>query len=246
MKPGLFFDFCTLLVIATITTIFTFIGTKKNFYLREISGLNAIEEAIGRATEMGKKVHFVPGIGGIVGRSSASTLSSLQLLTYTAKKVANYGSKILVSVNSALMLQISQETIRIAYKAVNKEKSYSNNSVQFISNNQFAYATAIRSLLDSGEIAANIMIGSFYAEALMIAEAGNYAGTIQIAGTDNLTQIPFFIASCDYVLIGEEIFAAGAIVSNDRLKKGCIVGQDFSKIVIIAFLLVGGLLQLLK
>ena len=37
----------------------------EEIYLRPISGMNAMEEAVGRATEMGTSVLFVPGISGL-------------------------------------------------------------------------------------------------------------------------------------------------------------------------------------
>ncbi len=63
-------------------------------------------------------------------------------------------------------------------------------------------------LLFREQVASNIMIGQFAAEALILAEPGNTVGAIQIAGTTNAYQIPFFVVACDYVILGEEIFAA--------------------------------------
>ena len=55
------------------------------------------------------------------------------------------------------------------------------------------------------------------------ARLGNAAGAIQIAGTDAVTQLPFFITTCDYTLIGEELYAAS--------EAGCrvdLIGPDIS------------------
>ena len=87
--------------------------------------------------------------------------------------------------------------------------------------------------------AANIMMGAFYAESLLLAETGNAAGSIQIAGTAQPEQLPFFIAACDYTLMGEELFAASAYLSHEPLMLGGLKGQDFMKVLIIAAVLVG-------
>ena len=46
--------------------------------IRKIPGLDAIEEAIGRATEMGRPVHYCPGIGGISAVEAPQTFRALR------------------------------------------------------------------------------------------------------------------------------------------------------------------------
>ena len=43
--------------------------------IRRLAGLDAIEEAVGRATEMGAPVHFSPGIGNISDDSAPQTFA---------------------------------------------------------------------------------------------------------------------------------------------------------------------------
>jgi hypothetical protein len=53
------------------------------------------------------------------------------------------------------------------------------------------------------------------------------------------TQLPFFVAACDYTLIGEELFAASAYLSQDRMMMGSLKGQDAGKAIAMMFVLVG-------
>jgi hypothetical protein len=87
------------------------------------------------------------------------------------------------------------------------------------------------------------MQGSFYAESLILAETGNAIGAIQIAGTAQPAQLPFFVAACDYTLLGEELFVAGAYLSREPRQLGSIKGQDIGKAVILLTLLLGALVQ---
>ena len=48
----------------------------------------------------------------------------------------------------------------------------------------------------------------------MLSETGFDAGAIQVAGTAMVSQIPFFIAACDYTLIGEEILKIKGLFSS--------------------------------
>jgi hypothetical protein len=79
-------------------------------------------------------------------------------------------------------------------------------------------------------------MGYFYAEALILAETGASTGAVQIAGTDSVMQLPFFITACDYTLMGEELYAASAYLSREPLLLGGLIGQDWGKVVIVVIL----------
>jgi hypothetical protein len=87
--------------------------------------------------------------------------------------------------------------------------------------------------------AACFYMGSFFAESLILSETGNSIGAIQVAGTAQPSQLPFFIAACDYTLIGEEFFAASAYLSGDPDQLGSLKGQDVGKLIVAALLLIG-------
>jgi hypothetical protein len=65
---------------------------------------------------------------------------------------------------------------------------------------------------------------------------------MQVGGTARMYQLPFFAAVCDYTLLGEEVFAAGAYVSGDPMQVGTIGAQDWYKIVGFILAIVGALL----
>jgi len=81
-------------------------------------------------------------------------------------------------------------------------------------------------------------MGSFYAESLFLAEAGNLTGAIQIAGTDQVTQLPFFVCACDYTLLGEELYAASAYLGREPIQLATIAAQDWAKVTIAVAVLV--------
>jgi hypothetical protein len=87
---------------------------------------------------------------------------------------------------------------------------------------------------------ANIMFGNFWSEAFQLIQAGYEVGAIQIGGTTG-GNMPFFVAACDYALIGEELFAAAAYVAQDEVGLGAIRGQDAYRVILILITLVGWL-----
>ena len=87
--------------------------------------------------------------------------------------------------------------------------------------------------------AAACLIGYLAYESVVLAEAGNVVGAMQISGTVNLYQIPFLVASTDYTLIMEELFAAAAAVSGDAGAVGPIAAEDVIKFVSLGIMILG-------
>ncbi len=207
-------------------------------YIRRVSGLDALDEAIGRATEMGRPVHFSPGISDV---NEAQTLASMAILDYVAEKTAQHDVPLLVSTNKVIVHSLSEEIVKNAYLKQQKLDSFNPDNVRYLSDNQFGYATGVTGILRRERAATNILIGAFWAESLIFAQTGYEIGAIQIAGTANTHQIPFFVAACDYCLIGDEIYAASAYLSRESVLLGSLIASDYVKMLIIAVLIVGSL-----
>lgn len=216
---------------------------KFNVVLRRIAGLEAIEEAIGRATEMGKPVHFSPGLGDIIGTTAPETFAALQILSYVTNLSAKYDARLVVTIRMPNVFPLAQETVRQGFLVSNKADMYKEDTVRFISSDQDAYASGVVGFLYHDHAAASILAGLFMGEALLIAESGARIGAMQVAITASITQIPFFVAACDYTIIGEELFAAGAYLSGDKGRLGAIAGQDYFKLAVMATIILGTIMS---
>jgi hypothetical protein len=126
-----------------------------------------------------------------------------------------------------------------AYIEEGKPDSYDKDIVRYVAGEQFAFTATVNGMMMRERPATNIYMGAFFAESLLLAETGNAAGSIQIAGTAQPAQLPFFIAACDYTLMGEELYAASAYLSREPLLLGGLKGQDWMKILLIILILIG-------
>lgn len=205
--------------------------------IRRIPGLNAIDEAIGRATEMGRPVLMVPGISGF----DIVTLQALSIFSYIAKAVATFGNRCILTTIDPAVQGVSEETLRDAYQSAGRPELFDADDVRFLGGQQFAFASGVAGIIYRERVATSFMLGNFYAESLILAENGQMAGAIQIAGGPQTTQLPFFIASCDYVLLGDEFYAASAYISRNATLLGSIVGQDYCKLLMISSALIGAI-----
>ena len=208
----------------------------KELYIRRIAGISAIDEAVGRATEMGKKIMYIPGIMSI---SDIQTIASLWILSHVAKQTAIYGADIEVPNKDPLTFTAARETVKQAYMEAGRPDQYKEEMVTYITYDQFAYAAAVTGKMVRERPATNFLIGYFFAESLILAETGQSTGAIQIAGTAAPTQLPFFVTTCDYTLMGEELYAASAYLSREPILLGSIKAQDIAKAIIIIAIAVG-------
>lgn len=229
-----------LLSIAIIYYIFSARKGKK-LYIRRISGLDSIDEAIGRATEMGRPLLFVPGINDL---DDIQTIAGLTILSHIAKKVAEYDSTIYVPVARSVVLSTAREIVKEAYLSAGRPDAFNPDSVFYLTDDQFGYVAGVDGIIMREKPAATFFLGAFYAESLILAETGFYSGAIQIAGTAMPSQLPFFVAACDYTLIGEELFAASSYLSNEPAQLGSLKGQDVGKIIVVATILLGVILEI--
>ena len=211
----------------------------KPLFLRKIPGLDAVEEAVGRATEMGRPVLFVPGIAEL---DEIQTIAGISILGRVAKIVAQYETPLVVPVRYPLVLAAGQEVVEQSYIEQGKKDSYDKDTVRYVAGEQFAFTANVNGYMMRERPAANIYMGAFFAESLLLAETGNAAGSIQIAGTAEPQQLPFFIAACDYTLMGEELYAASAYLSHEPIMTGGLKGQDFIKMLIVIAIILGVIL----
>lgn len=211
--------------------------------IRKIAGVTAIEEAIGRATEMGRPAHYCPGAGDLYGSAAPQTLAGLQILSYVTRTAARYNSRLIVTTSMPDTYAAADEVVKQGYMEAGRSEAYTPDDVRFISTDQWAFAAGAIGIINRDRVATNLLIGQFAAESLLLAEAGNKAGAIQIAGTTNMYQIPYFVAACDYTIIGEELFAAGAEFSQNPVELGSLVGEDWAKIAAVVLLVLGVVTQ---
>ncbi len=211
-------------------------------FIRRIPGIDAIEEGIGRATEMGKPVLYVPGIDEL---QDIQTIASVLILGQVAETVAEYQSDIIVSCCIPIVREVADEVVKAGFYQAGHPDAYNPANTRFISSEQFAFCAGTNGIILREQPATNIYLGRFFAESLILAETGFINRSIQIAGTAEATQLPFFVAACDYTLIGEELFAVSAYLSKDPRLVSSLKASDYIKVYCVVCLLVGTVLATL-
>lgn len=207
----------------------------KSFFVRRIAGVDAIDQAIGRAAEMGRSVSFSTGLTTV----SPTLYAVLGVLFHVTKKCALYRNKLLLPQNAPEVMAIAESVMKDGYRVQGRINEFDPANIVFLSDEQFAYASGYMGMIHREKVASAFLFGYFAAESLILAEAGQQVGALQVAASVSPEQVPFFISACDYTLIGEELFAASAYLTKEPVQMGSLLAQDRAKIVIFLIVMLG-------
>ena len=235
LSSGWLGEFVTLLFVAFVLFNIYRARGGKNLFVRRIAGLNAIDDAVGRAAEMGRPIVMVPGIGAL----NAISVQAINVFAQVAEKAVEFMTPIRVCTADPAVFTVAEEVIKDVYTRAGAVDRFDSLTVQFLTDRQFAFAAGVAGMILREKAAATFLLGEFYAESLIFAENANSVGAVQVAGSTQTTQTPFFVAACDYVLLGDEYYAASAYLTRQPVLVGSLVGQDWAKIAIASAILLG-------
>jgi len=240
LATGRIFELVTLILIWGLGTYYLY--SQKEVWMRRLPALDFIEEAVGRAAEMGRPV-TMHGFGdydaGIESPYAPQIMAGLAVLGHAARICARHGTMIMATMRAGTVVPLAEETLRTAYRLEGKQEVFEAQKFEML-----PWTASRQSMVALGfrvKPAANIMIGPFWAETIQIAEVYGRLGAVQIGGTGSLTQMPFLAACMDMILIGEEIYAVGAYIDQSAQTRGSMRVVDIFKILSLLFIIVGAI-----
>jgi hypothetical protein len=209
---------------------------KKPFKIRRIPALEGIDEAVGRAAEMGTPVHIATGFSELQSSEAPIVSAGYAMLGYVAECCARRHVPIRYTCVYGYNIPIAQDLIKTGYIKGGAPEMYSDDMVYYTGESQMAFAGAMMGYIMREKPAANMMFGGIQYETLNSIGAGAVAGCLQIVGTSRMYYQPFAVACCDYSMIGDEIFAVVATVKGDPKEIGGIRGLDIIKGITMALI----------
>jgi len=206
--------------------------------LRFLPGMEDLPGSVGRSAETGQPLHVSVGVAGVGGSATAETWAGLTLLAQLADEAAACDTPFIVTVADATILPIAQDILRRAYARHGNPEGYEPTQVRFIAPNPTAYAAGVMGLLERESLTANVMVGSFGDEYLLMGETGARRGVRQVAGTADPRTLPFIYATADETLVGEEMFAGGAYTTGLPIQVGSLLTEDWARWAVIVAIVV--------
>jgi hypothetical protein len=211
-------------------------------FLRDIMPFNRLGRAVGLAVEAGSRLHISLGRGSLTGLQSAVAFVGLSMLERVARATSISDIPPVATSGDGAIAILSQDTLRGASRAIGAEFDPINGRMTGLT--PFAYAAGTLFVIHDEEVTANIYVGHFASEVALITEAGERAGSLTLAGTDNIPGQAVIYATAHEPLIGEEVFAGGAYLGAGPMHVASLRAQDFLRWILIGAILLGAIARL--
>jgi hypothetical protein len=205
--------------------------------LRPIIAFDVLRGVTARAIEAGRAVHISLGLAGIQSDVTADSLAGLMVLDYLADQSSATGAPPLVTLAGVTLLPLAQDAMRRPYGPDGEEASLAARQVRWIASEPAAYAAGVMSILGGEAVEANVMMGAFGDEYLLMGEAANRREITHVGGASDPNVVPFVFASAAQIVMGEELYAAGAYLARNAWHVASLLAQDFMRWVIVAVIL---------
>lgn len=247
IRTGTYFDiiFLAVLVIASWYYMNKAIKGEELPRLRTIPAIAAITEGVGRSIEADKPVHYAMGASGgqLYSTLVSMTLTGLAFLRYIAKLCARLGARLIVHMPyQAESIPLIEATAREGYLEEGKPEMFRVEDLRYYGRGSLTWTQGVTSSFAQEGVGLNLSIGIFYSDCPISLEMAKIMGGMNVGGTGRWIMVYAFAMMCDYVFLGEEIYAAGAIVSENPLMMSGIIIEEVGKIFVFLLLAIGLLL----
>jgi hypothetical protein len=211
--------------------------------LRSFPAIDAIEEGVGRSVETDKPVHF--GLGDasrLGGDRAAGTISALNFLSHTAKLCARLGAKFIVRISPNPHLYAQADAIVTeAYASEGKPEALDKIYTLRYYGDYFGYMTGGINDMSTLGTAMNVTMGALSVETVWAYAICRSLGGIGVGGGSRWGMIFGLAMLADYALLGDEMYAASAKVSDDVDMAASFLSGDWMKYVLVVIILLAGI-----
>ncbi len=212
--------------------------------LREIPAFARLRRSIGLAVETGMRLHIALGNGGIQGLRGAPGMVGLSVIQRISRSAAISDRPPTATSGEAALSILSQDALRSGYREANAEYQFEQTSGQLSGLTPYSFAAGVLPTIYDEHVSVNLMLGSFDAEVALISEAAERTDSLTIGGSENLNAQAILFASAQEMLVGEEMFAAGAYLQTGKMHIASLFAQDVLRWVIFAMILIGAGMKL--
>jgi hypothetical protein len=192
--------------------------------------MEALDEVVGRAAEMGSSVHYSTGVGSLHDQYAPMTTAGLSILGEVAALCGKYAVPLRYTCVRSYIIPIAEDLIKAGYVSGGNPEMFDVNMVVYTGEEQRAFMSSVMGHLMRDRPATNMIFGATFWETIIQLGTGAVAGCVNLGGTPRLYYLPIVICCCDYFLIGEELYTAAAVVDKSPPQLGSVFGQDLIKL----------------
>jgi hypothetical protein len=242
-----FFAFGLLVIGFVVYAIFALLAQRGHFRpsLRRLSAYDALAEQVGEAIESGGRIHVSLAGNSIVDEGTATSLAGLDLLDEVSERSAISDRPALATTADPTTLPLINDTLLHAAMRQDALENYDMAAARLVALDPLSLAAGATSLIADEDVTANVLIGSFEREAILITEAGSRRGLSQTVASDRLEGQAVALVAADHPLIGEELYVAGAYLDDKPSRLASLAAQDILRWLVAISIGVGVVLQVI-
>jgi hypothetical protein len=241
-------DLALILLLAVLPLLFLSAlraKASKSGDLRPLPGVGELPGLLGRSLESGRPIHVSLGPAGLGGAATAETWAGFVALSWLADKAAAHGVPLVVTVGDATALPVAQDVVRRAHVRHGSLDEYEPTKVRLVAPDRTAYAAGVMGALGRNRLTANVMVGSFGDEYLLMGEVGARQDFRQTVGAAQPATLPFVLATADDPWLGEEMFAGGSYLNRLPMQLGSLVAEDWVRWLVVVGMILAAAWKLL-
>jgi hypothetical protein len=213
--------------------------------IRPLTSFQDLRSETGRAAEGGGTIHIAIGNGGLIGEDAVTSLAALEVVEELADTAVLYNAPPIITVGDPTLLPLAQDILRRAYERHDLVKRYDPDQVRFVAPSPVAYAAGAANIVMTEDVMSNAMIGAFGSEVSLITDAGARRDLPQLAAAAASDALGALYPATDRLAVGEELYAAGAQMTEKRRYTISLQAQDILRLVLAAFIVMTAALALL-
>lgn len=213
--------------------------------IRPLASFQDLRSETGRAAEGGGTIHIAIGNGGLIGEDTITSLAALEVVEELADTAVLYNAPPIITVGDPTLLPLAQDILRRAYERHGLVKRYNPDQVRFVAPSPMAYAAGAANIVMTEDVMSNAMIGTFGPEVSLITDAGARRDLPQLAAAAASDALGVLYPATDRLAVGEELYAAGAQMTEKRRYTISLQAQDILRLVLAGFIAMTAALALL-
>lgn len=206
---------------------------------RELEPLRDLPTHVGEAVESGRRLHVSLGHAALGQADTVTMLAGLN----TASQVASVAAisdrpPVITSADGAVTL-LTHDVLRQIYREQNASERYTGNAAQVVGLSPLSLAAGLTSLVKDDAVASNIVIGSFGPEVALLTEASQRQKVATLGASSDLSGQAVLLAAADQTLVGEDIYATSAYLSQNAGRLAGLRAQDVMRWIVILGMVAG-------
>ena len=213
--------------------------------IREISTIKDLEPQLRRAAESGEPLHIALGTGSLTGTETVSSLAAVQLLEALVDSAVSYDVPPIVTVGDPTLVPLAQDALRRAYERNHIPEFYDPTRVRFVAPSTMAYGAGAIPVGVPENVTANVLVGTFGSEASFLVDFSDQTGTPRSAVVDAVQGIGALYPSTDQLALGEELYAAGAQLTDEKRFAVSLLAQDILRGLLVVMIVLGAIVALI-